>query len=69
MNTDDAYSTRAEVAAYLKVGPSTVSNYASVYGMPYHLVGGVKRYRLREVEEWIEKRTQEARRMPIQIRT
>ena len=57
---------KSELAQYLGVTGGTVDRYAS-QGMPYVQVGGQRRYRLTDVDEWLETRTRAVRsRQPIE---
>lgn len=62
--TPEPYLTREALANHLSCDPTTVSKWHA-YGLPYHIVGQSKRYRLSEVEEWIAERTAAARQRPI----
>lgn len=48
--------TQQEVAERLAVTTQTLARWRKAEGMPYIKIGGVIRYRLNDVEQWIERR-------------
>ena len=50
-----------EVAAYLKVGKRTVYRLAAAKKIPAFKVGGTWRFQRRDIDQWIQRQTAEAK--------
>jgi excisionase family DNA binding protein len=51
--------TAEEVAELLSIRPQTLALWRSQkrYGLPYYKIGGMIRYKLSDIEKWLESRT------------
>ena len=54
MTTDKRWGDITTVAAYLGVGKDTIYRRIDTQGLPAQRVGGLLRFRLSQVDEWIQ---------------
>ena len=50
----EAYLTVGELAVYLKIAEQTVRRWVLNRGIPYHKICGVVRFRVSEIEKWVD---------------
>lgn len=57
MTSEEPWVGIAEVAAHLQVSKDTVYRWVDTQGLPGHRVGRLFRFRLSQVDEWVQSRT------------
>lgn len=55
MATEEPWVGITAVAAHLGVGKDTIYRWIDTQGLPAHRVGGLFRFRLSQVDEWVQK--------------
>lgn len=55
MATEEPWVGIAAVATHLGVGKDTIYRWIDRQGLPAHRVGGLFRFRLSQVDEWVQK--------------
>jgi excisionase family DNA binding protein len=50
----EMYLTVGELAVYLKIAEQTVRRWVFNRGIPYHKICGVVRFRVSEIEKWVD---------------
>ena len=61
MPSEEPWVGIAEVAAHLQVSKDTVYRWVDTQGLPGHRVGRLFRFRLSQVDEWVQSRTYDVR--------
>lgn len=54
-NEVDAYISMGEAAKYLGVSQKTIRRWRDDRELPCHVIGGVVRFRRREIDEWVKR--------------
>lgn len=60
MPSEESWVGIAEVAAHLQVSKDTVYRWIDTQGLPAHRIGRLFRFRLSQVDRWVQGRTYDA---------
>ncbi|GHU85513.1 hypothetical protein FACS189473_4580 [Spirochaetia bacterium] len=64
----ETYMTVEEVAAYLKLAAQTIRKYVLQKAIPYRKINSAVRFRLSEIEKWVDRGGGDCRDFPADVR-